>query len=207
MNASRSQPEQAPEARQRLLAVAREAFARQGFDGASIRTITGVAEVNLGAVTYHFGSKERLYHAVLEELFGPLRVRIRFASQASVPPLGRIEEIVRAFFTHVRAHPQMPAIMVREMASGGEIAPPVRQMMGEVIPLVAGIIRSGQNDATIREGDPLLMTLSTFAQPVYLYLARHALAQVAGLDLEDPESFERVVDHAVRTIRRALENR
>jgi AcrR family transcriptional regulator len=207
MNALRPRPEHAPEARERLLAVARDAFARQGFDGASIRAITGAAEANLGAVTYHFGSKDRLYHEVLEELVGPLRSRIRFASQASGPPLAQIEEIVRAFFTHIRTHPQMPPIIVREMASGGEIAAPVRQMMGEVIPLVVGIIRSGQNDGTIREGDPLLLTLSTFAQPVYLYLARHALAQVAGLDLEDPESFERVVDHAVLTIRRALENR
>jgi len=203
----RSAAAQSSGARRRLLDVGRDLFARRGFDGAPIRKITGVAGVNLGAVTYHFGSKQSLYHEVIEELVGPLRDAIRAAAGATAAPLARIERIVSAFFTHIRAHPQMPAIMVREMAGGGAIAPPVRRMLGEVIPLVTEIVGAGQKDGTIRAGDPLLLTLSTFAQPVYLYLARHALAQVAGLDLESPESFERVRDHAVLTARRALEER
>jgi len=49
-----------------LMVAARTVFARNGFDGASVRMITAEADVNLGAVTYHFGSKRGLYEAVLE---------------------------------------------------------------------------------------------------------------------------------------------
>ncbi len=49
---------------ERLLEVAAALFARYGFDGLSVRQITTAANVNLAAVSYHFGSKEGLFHAV-----------------------------------------------------------------------------------------------------------------------------------------------
>jgi hypothetical protein len=128
-------------------------------------------------------------------------------ARSPVPPLDRVERMVRAFFLHIRMHPEMPAIMVRELASGRAIAPTILEMMRMAVPLVASIIQQGQADGSIRPGDPLLLTLSTFAQPVYLNLARPALAAVAGLDLADEAHFQRVVDHAATTVRRALETR
>ncbi|HSG82026.1 MAG TPA: helix-turn-helix domain-containing protein, partial [Gemmatimonadota bacterium] len=48
-----------------LLRAAHHLFARFGYDGTSVRAITREAGSNLGAVTYHFGSKEALYDSVL----------------------------------------------------------------------------------------------------------------------------------------------
>jgi hypothetical protein len=140
-------------------------------------------------------------------LIGPIGERVRSALQPGIPPLDRIERVVRAFFEHMRLNPQMPAIMVRELASGRAIAQPILSMMGTVMPMVAAVIAEGQRDGSIRAGDPLLLTLSTFAQPVYLNLARPVLAAVTPLDLTDTATFERVVDHAALTVRRALEAR
>ena len=50
------------EIRERLIEAARQQFARVGFDAASVRDITARAHANLGAITYHFGSKEALYY-------------------------------------------------------------------------------------------------------------------------------------------------
>ena len=44
-----------------LIFAAGELFAKQGFDGVSTRMIAEKAGVNLGAIHYHFGSKENLY--------------------------------------------------------------------------------------------------------------------------------------------------
>jgi len=196
-----------PDAKQRLLTVARELFARRGYDAASVRDICARAKVNLGAVTYYFGSKEVLYFAVLGELLGPIAGRVEWAARARRPALDRVETIVREFFEHIRRNPDMPCIMAREMASGREVAAPVKQMMGRALPLLAGVIAEGQSDGSIRPGDPLLLALSTVAQPVYLNLARRAIAVVAGLDQSDEATFQRVVEHAVETVRAALETR
>lgn len=54
-----------PSTRDRILGAAETLFARRGFDGASLRQLTSAAGVNLAAVNYHFGSKEKL----VEEVF------------------------------------------------------------------------------------------------------------------------------------------
>src|SRR5258705_13594878 len=51
--------------REKIIKAASRAFARDGYDGASIRSIVARADVNQAAINYHFGSKEGLYRAVL----------------------------------------------------------------------------------------------------------------------------------------------
>jgi AcrR family transcriptional regulator len=52
--------------REKIIKAASRAFARNGYEGASIRTIVAEADVNQAAINYHFGSKEGLYRAVLQ---------------------------------------------------------------------------------------------------------------------------------------------
>ena len=52
--------------REKIIKAASRAFARNGYDGASIRTIVAAADVNQAAINYHFGSKDGLYRAVLQ---------------------------------------------------------------------------------------------------------------------------------------------
>ncbi len=50
--------------RERILDSAERLFMAHGYDGTSMRQITGEAGVNLAAVNYHFGSKESLIQEV-----------------------------------------------------------------------------------------------------------------------------------------------
>src|SRR5262252_1542101 len=52
--------------RDKIIKAASRAFADSGYEGASIRAIVAVADVNQAAINYHFGSKEGLYRAVLQ---------------------------------------------------------------------------------------------------------------------------------------------
>ncbi|NVK39710.1 MAG: TetR/AcrR family transcriptional regulator [Oceanospirillaceae bacterium] len=60
----------------RILHVAASLFAEQGFAETTMRQITAKAGVNLAAVNYHFGSKERLILAVAETYITPLLVNL-----------------------------------------------------------------------------------------------------------------------------------
>lgn len=51
--------------RERLLRAGARLFAEQGFHAVSVRGIVAEADVNLGAINYHFGSKQALF----EEIF------------------------------------------------------------------------------------------------------------------------------------------
>lgn len=191
--------------RQRILDAARDLFAERGYRGTTVRDITTTAKANIAAVGYYFESKERLYEAVLQSLVGPLDERARWACQLPQPPLDRIEFLVRAVFDHIRRRPQMPAIMVRELAGGDDIHPVVVGTFGRLLPEVTRVIADGQRDGTVRDGDSMLLVTSIMAQPVYLGLVRRMLVRVAGLDVEDEGTAQRMADHAAAIVRAALQ--
>ncbi|WP_371378467.1 TetR/AcrR family transcriptional regulator [Thalassotalea aquiviva] len=59
----------------KILNAAESLFAEKGFTGTSLREITSIAEVNLAAVNYHFGSKKELIKALMKrylDQFSPL---------------------------------------------------------------------------------------------------------------------------------------
>jgi len=57
----------------RILDAAENAFANEGYEGASLRHIVLEAKVNLPTVYYYFKSKEGLLWAVMNRRFGPVR--------------------------------------------------------------------------------------------------------------------------------------
>ena len=63
---SRSQKDETDHTRLRLLQAAGNVFAEGGYEGAKVRDICALAEVNVAAVNYHFGDKLGLYTAVLK---------------------------------------------------------------------------------------------------------------------------------------------
>lgn len=95
--------EQTPETqrqdtRDRILDVAERMFAEYGFELTSLRALTAEADVNLAAVHYHFGSKERLFEAVLVRLGAPMneeRLALLDALEAQGAPT--LESLIEAF--------------------------------------------------------------------------------------------------------------
>lgn len=61
----RAPSQRALENRARILDAAEQVFARDGFDGATIRRIAELAGVPLGLVNHHMGSKEALFQTVV----------------------------------------------------------------------------------------------------------------------------------------------
>jgi AcrR family transcriptional regulator len=55
--------------RQRIVDAAELLFAPSGSAGVSLRQIAAAIDVDLSLVTYHFESKEALYHAVIDRLY------------------------------------------------------------------------------------------------------------------------------------------
>src|SRR5271170_4060881 len=60
-----------------ILDVAERVFSELGFDGASTRTISGEAGVNMAMLNYYFGSKEGLFLAIFERKISSIQVLLQ----------------------------------------------------------------------------------------------------------------------------------
>lgn len=84
----------------RILTAAARLFAARGMAGVGLREITTEAGVNLAAVNYHFGSKEKLLEALFARRALPiteerLRLLALCAEQAGRPPM--LEQLLEAY--------------------------------------------------------------------------------------------------------------
>ena len=88
--------------KERLLVVAGELFADRGFDSVSLRMITDRANVNLASVNYHFGSKEELIGAVVDDIVRPVNERrLSLLSLIDYTRQDPIRKIIHAFIDPV----------------------------------------------------------------------------------------------------------
>jgi AcrR family transcriptional regulator len=187
-----------------LLTTARRLFAQHGYAGTSIRQITSHARTNLGAVTYHFGSKERLYEAVLTGVVAPLAERILAAASSRGDPLDRLGAVIRAYFAHFAEYPDMPLFMVQQLVPSGPLPPPLLRAQQLIRDAIVSLIQAGQEAGVIRAGNPMLFAISIVSQPAFIFLARRPVAQVTGLDPDRPEVRGLLAEHAVTFVRQAL---
>ena len=89
--------------RECILEVACEVFAQQGFRNTTIRDICQKARVNVAAVNYHFGSKDKLYEEVCKYIFGLSAGSAdpRFALGESENPEEKLKVFIRAFLSNI----------------------------------------------------------------------------------------------------------
>ena len=195
---------QHPDPRERLIEAARQLFASAGYDATSVRDITSRAHTNLGAITYHFGSKEALYHAVIERFAVPIADQIAAVAAATGPPLERLARCVRVLMDHIWRHPEMPRLIMRELASDRRLPEPVARVIRRNVESFSRIIGQGQADGSIRQGPPHLMAMSIAGLPLFHALAAKAVRQVVGADPANPAVRAMIADHIIANMQRAL---
>jgi len=188
----------------RLVETGRKVFSAKGFDASSLREITALAGANLGAVTYHFGSKTAFYEAVLASLLVPFRECVAAAAEREGAPLTRIAGVVRDVFGYLYDHPELPRILVQEIASGRRVPPLVIETLMANHGHIAALITEGQRDGSIRAGDPRLMALSIGAPPMFLNVVRQVLHDAIAVNQGDTGVRRAIVETAVAIAVRGL---
>lgn len=83
--------------RERLLDAAEEHFADRGFYGTSIAQIAASLDITKQALLHHFGSKEKLYGAVLERLSLSLQHRLTAIQDDHGDPLDCLTAVITDF--------------------------------------------------------------------------------------------------------------
>ena len=105
-----------------LLDAALHEFAAAGFDAASTRAIAARAGVRQGQLTYHFASKDALWRAAVDHLFGRFDVEFSAALDPGLDtdPGSAFARAIRALVRSVARLPELNRIMVHEATADSE---------------------------------------------------------------------------------------
>ena len=80
------------ETMQRLLDAGAELFDKKGYHNVSIKEIGRLAGCNSALISYHYGSKQALYQAIIDSQLNALQQLQERLEKEALPPLQRLKE-------------------------------------------------------------------------------------------------------------------
>jgi AcrR family transcriptional regulator len=197
--------------RQHLLEAAGQVFADAGFRAATVREICERAGANIAAVNYHFGDKEQLYRAVLQETYQSAIKK--FPADYGLRANATAEERLRAFVHSLllRIFSEGPSarhgkLMAREMmeptgALDAIVREDIRPMSALLVSIVSELLGAGADDATKR-----LCANSVVSQALFYHHCRPVVVRLHP-DLKfDRAGIERLTEHITRFSLAAIKN-
>ena len=132
----------------RIIACAERAFAEAGFGGTTMRQISAAAGLPKANLHYYFGTKERLYRAVLENILA-LWLDDMNPIQPEADPAEALAAYIRAKMAHSAARPHASKVFAAEILHGAPQLGPylgleLRRQVAEKALVIEGWIARGR---------------------------------------------------------------
>ena len=196
--------------RDRLLGTAERLFAEYGYDGVSIRQIGAAADAQIALINYHFGTKDMLYRAVLENRIRPVSERRRALLREVLGEGGRatIEAVLDALARPGRelrgpeAGRHNPGRRAREVNDPREAE---RGIVGDLLdPLAFEFLAAMEQVLPGRSRSDVHWAYHAFISTLLLALANPERVKRLSGDLVGDRSDEVMMQRLVRFVARSL---
>ena len=167
--------------RRSLLDAAATEFALHGPRGARIQAVVDRAGINERMIYHHFGSKDGLYRAVLDEQWGALwqAWEPTLAAAARLSPREGMRVALSGFFDITLQHPLVMRLAMHEALGGWSVrpAPPPEQLA----PALHALWNRGRDDGTFAlEADFPIVYAATVGALTSLFLLGARFAPAVG---------------------------
>ncbi len=191
----------------RILEAARGEFAQHGY-AARLQDIAERAGLTHPTLLYHFGSKERLYAAVIEQAMLDWAAVTSRAVSAAPVGFDRVAALVAAAMEFFATHHDFVVIWRREAIEGGarlEIS--MAEHMRPFLDRAMAFLEREVADGRLREHDPAELMQTVYGALSTYFSDAGFRARLSGIDPLTPESRARFRDSLTAMLRDALEPR
>lgn len=192
--------------RARILKAATAEFARHGFAGARGERIAQRARSSERMLYYYFGSKEGLFRAALESVYGALRDAESGLRIDELPAAEALDAFCRFVWRYYVQHPEFISLVNTEnlhQARHLRKSPRLQELVSPVVGMLAGLLARGERERVFRAGiDPVELYLAIASLGYFMLSNQHTLSAVLGRELREPRNLERHWQESAEIVRR-----
>jgi AcrR family transcriptional regulator len=199
-----SQTKKKTDTRERILHLAEELFAKQGYDGTSTRQIAAGVGISIQTLHHHIKNKANLYNLILESSMAPVTSMINQYVEEMLKQDLNDDTILRAgmdqfvddLFDVIHENPNYPLLFLRQSL---EADPGLKKFeLEQLVPIIKNWTMQVEEKVDEKrlmglDIPLLLLTLSW----VYwtLFVNPHFLSGVLEMDMDSPEYTKRLKHH------------
>lgn len=178
--------------RRRILEAALSEFSSAGLSGARLDAIAEQAQTSKRMVVYYFKTKEGLYLAVLEQVYGDIREVEQQLHIETLPPLEAISRLVEFTFDYHSSHPEFNRLVSIENIHHAKHISHSQRIKSDnrsVIDTIEEVLQRGRAAGLFRaEIDAIDLHMLISALCFFRVSNRHTFAALFGRDLTSDEN-------------------
>ena len=209
--AKQSIPRDAEQTRQRILDAAKAEFARKGLGGARVDEIARRSKSNKRMIYHYFGSKEKLFTAVLEAAYTDIRMAERELKLDELDPEAAVRRLVEFTWNYYLANPEFLTLVNSEnlhRARHLKRSAIIHDISGPFVDMVKSILDRGVAKGVFRTGiDPVQLNITIAAIGYYYLTNRFTGSIIFERDLMTRETLDERLAFNVDTILRLVKVR
>lgn len=182
----------------RILLAAKKLFARHGFDGTTVRQICEEAGANVALISYYFGGKEKVFHAVFDYFF--VGHRLAELEEQLKEPVSALRLMVKEVVWYCMNEPELASIIQQEFAANSQRSPHITERTYPIWLKMRELLVNGKREGLFRYESldhTLLFIISTA-------LSYKKMAALKPLFTEQEANVEETAEHASLFVLRAL---
>jgi len=180
-----------------------ELFAEKGFEGTSIRDLAARAEVNVAMVNYYFGSKEKLFEAMVQHKAAYLKGIIEELSKDnSITEIEKLDRIVESYVNKMFSNRLFHRVIHQELMlhQRESLQDSIINIVSPNAVAIKSIIEAGIKKGTFRKVDASLLIASIFGTFNQVLLSKKMCNKLLDknpeyVPYEDPKFKKRLIDH------------
>jgi AcrR family transcriptional regulator len=170
-----------------IVAAAIDEFAARGFKGASMDAIAARTHTTRALINYYFGSKEKLYIAVLEQVYAEIREAEVGLDLDHLAPADAVRRIVEFTYGYYLTHEGFVRLVVAENQARGRHlrkSKAMRTLNRPIIDRLARVIARGQAEGSFRpDVDPVEIHKSIAALGMFNVTNRYTFGAIFQRDM------------------------
>ncbi|MEO7310657.1 MAG: helix-turn-helix domain-containing protein [Chitinophagaceae bacterium] len=153
-----------------ILETAEKLFADKGFEGTSVREIAKETNMNLAAISYHFGSKEKLMEAIFNYRINNTWFAVKsLVSGKGISPVKKIELLIDSVIDKISEKECFHRIMVRQqiLAKDDLVSRLITESRVRNIQLLNEIVQEGQDQKLFKKKVDTPLLIITMIGTIY----------------------------------------
>ncbi|MER8758084.1 TetR family transcriptional regulator [Mesorhizobium sp. M0976] len=192
----------------RILAAAKQEFAKKGLGGARVDDIAARAKANKRMIYHYFDSKESLFQRVLEDAYVDIRTAEQKLELDHLDPKDALEKLVRFTWKYYLDNPEFLTMVNSEnlhKARHLKKSKVVQDISRRLVTMVDTILERGAKQGLFRNGiDPVQLNITIAAIGYYYFTNRFTGAIIYERDLMSREALDTRLQFNIDTIMRLV---